>query len=477
MLKIAVIAIILGIAGLIIFDIGFISSRYIKPNIPFMKGQQSTGNSQATISGVIHLNGQIPQGSSISVGVREHGSSTDYQIFASGITATDDSPWQYNQAQEGKSYQIQAYLDLNGAHNATSDSITVSAPATDEILTINIVSEPTPSPLPATISGTLYINGYIPDGATFDLLGRQYGSTANYTVVVDNLTAQVKRTITYSNAIAGQKYEVKGQLLDVNGTVIGESPIVVISAPSDNATLTINSSAQPPAGSITPIGSPASGGPAGSTPPASGNATISGTMNFNGSAPANSSIVILAKLPTDANYNVVVNGVTPSNGATWSWNGAVAGATYSMVAVLKAPTSNTNSTYDVADSQTYTVAAPAQNQLFTINTGIAMGAPTGSVWVTCGTKGSNNAWTGNTLNFSSTAGAQYYTFQVGSQSGGSDILNISQVAQSTTNQTIPLGSINDSVIYFAQYAVASVTNPTPAQMSPFSNAYTFKCPN
>ena len=473
--KIALVAIVVIIFGLIFFDIGFLASKYIKPNVPFLNSQD--GSKQGGISGTIHLNGPIPQGSSISIGVREHGSTSDYTIFVSGMTAVDDVAWNYAQAQDGKSYQLQAYLDLNGSHSAMSDPLTVSAPAAEEVLTINIESAPAASPTPSTISGTLYINGYIPDGAVFDLLGRTYGSTGNYSVVINDLNAQVQNSLSYSSAVSGQKYEVKGQLLDVNGTVIGESPIVVISAPSDNAQVTINSSAQPPAGSVTPIGSvaPSASGSPSASAPASGGSTISGTINFNGSAPGGSSIVILAKTTTESNYNVVVNGVTPGNGSTWSWNGATPGTTYNMVAVLKGQQNNQN--IDYADSQTYTVAAPAQNQLFTLNTGISMGAPTGSVWVTCGTKGNNNVWSGNTLNFSSVNGGQYYSFQVGSTSGGSDINNIQQAAQSTANQTISIGNLNDSVIYYAQYAVSSVTNPTPAQMSPFSGAYTFKCPN
>lgn len=479
--KVGLVAIVLIIFGLIFFDVGLLTSRYLKPSIPFLNSLQN--NKQASISGVIRLNGPIPQGSSISIGIRDHASAGDYAIFASGLPATDDSSWQYTQAEEGKSYQLQAYLDLNGTHNSTSDPLTVTAPAGEEELTINIISS-APSQETATISGTLYINGYIPQGAVFDLLARPYGSTGNYSVVVNNLSAQVQRTLSYSSASSGQKYEIKGQLFDTNGTVIGESPISVISAPSDNAVMTINSSAQPPAGTITPI---SSGNPSASASPTAsasgtGNAVISGTINFNGSAPSGSSIVILAKLPTDAGYSTVVNGISPNSGSTWSWNGALTGATYNMVAVLKGQV-NGDQNIDYADSQTYTVAAPAQNQLFTLNTGISMGAPTGSVWITCGTKGSNNVWSGNTVNFSSVSGAQYYSFQIGSTSGGSDIANISQAAQplpsgvSNPAQTINVNNLNDSVIYYAQYAVASVTNPTPAQYSPYSGVYTLKCPN
>lgn len=478
--KIAVGVILITIFGLIFFDVGFLASKYIKSNIPFMNsGSPSVTTSltkQATVSGTIQINGPIPQGSSISMAVREHGASGGFTIFASGLPAVDDTFWQYSQGKEGQSYDFQSYLDLNGRRFgfATSDSLTVTAPAAEEMITMNIESPSEGELLPATISGTVYINGYIPQGATFDVMGRVYGSTGNFSEVVDNLPALIKRTVTYSSAQAGTKYEIKGQLFDKNGTVIGSSNLVVLSAPSDNAQLTINSAAQPPAGSITPIpaaGSPATPAPSGSVTP-SGSSAISGTINFNGSAPSGSSIVILAKQPADASYQVVVNGVTPANGSTWAWNGAVAGVTYNMTAVLKGQVNSQN--IDYADSQTYTVAAPAANQLLTLNTGISMGAPTGAVSVTCGTK-NNNVWNG-TVNFSSVTGAQYYSFQIGSQSGGSDISNINQAAQSTTNQTINVSNLNDSVVYYAQYAVSSVANPTPAQYSAYSGTYTIKCP-
>lgn len=478
MLRIAALAIIIVIFGLLFFDVGFITSRYIKPNVPFINSESTPADSPENqlpgVSGSIHLNGPIPQGASVSIGAREYGGNGDFEIIISGIKAEDDASWVYSQAQNGKTYEIQAYLIVNGAVSVTSGILTVSAPAGEEVLTLNI--ESADNPVPATISGTVYINGYIPNGATFDIMGRKYGSTGNFSEVVDNLPATVKRTVTYSNAVSGQKYEIQGQLFDSKGTVIGTSSSVVLSAPSDNAEMTINSNAQPPQGAVTPIQSSANPSASATSLPSSGGTAISGTINFNGSAPSGSSIVILAQQPGQSQYQVVVNGISPQNGSTWTWNGAAAGTTYNMVAVLKAPTSNTNSTYDVADSQTYTVAAPAQNQLFTINTGISMGAPTGSVWITCGTK-TNNVWSGNTVNFSNISGAQYYSMQVGSTSGGNDIANVSQVAQSTTNQTINVNNLNDSVIYYAQYAVSSVTSPTPAQLSPYSGAYTLKCPN
>lgn len=473
MLKIAVAVIIILIFGLIFFDVGFITSRFIKPNIPLSNSIQQK---QAPVSGVVKVNGPIPSGSSISIGVRDHGSSDVYKIFVS-LPAADETAWKYIGALTGSSCEFQAYLDSNGRRLATSETLNVTAPATDEVLTLNIeIPMEDPALVPATISGTVYINGYIPQGATFDIMGRVYGSTGNFSEVVDNLPALIKNPITYSKAQTGTKFEIRGQLFDKNGTIIGTSSSVVLSAPSDNAEVTINSSAAPPAGAITLLENNTGSSAPGSSPATSalpiGSSAISGTINFNGSAPSGSSIVILAAPQGQTSYQTVVNGISPANGTTWTWNGAATGTTYNMVAVLKGQSNGQN--IDYADSQTYTVAAPAANQLFTINTGISMGAPTGSVSITCGTK-NNNIWNG-TLNFSTVTGAQYYSMQLGSTSGGNDIANVNQAAQSTANQTINVSGLKDSVVYYAQYAVSSVTNPTPAQYSPYSGAYTIKCP-
>lgn len=475
LLKGIAIGIVVLIFALVFFDAGLITSKFVKPNIPFFN---SSGQKQVLVSGVVKINGPIPQGSSISIGVREHGLADVYKIFVT-LPAADETPWKYIGAISGNSYEFQAYLDTNGNRSTTSEPLVVTAPAGEEILTLNIETPPAPQPQPASISGVVYINGYIPEGATFDILGRVYGSLEDYSVVVKDLSATVKRTMTYTNAVSGEKYEVIGKLYDSKGSLIGTSNNIAISAPSDNAELMINSSAAPPVGAITVLQNNTSSSAPSNTPTSSalpaGSSAISGTINFNGSAPSGSSIVILATPQgTTQDYQVVVNGITPANGSTWTWNGAAAGTTYNMLAVLKGQQNNQNTDY--ADSQTYTVAAPANNQLFTLNTGFSLGAPSGPVFPTCSTHNSNNTWD-MTVNFTNVTGAQYYVLQLGSTSGGNNVVNASQTAQTTSNNTQQVNAtINDSVVYYAQYAVASVTNPTPAQLSPFSGPFTIKCP-
>lgn len=103
------------------------------------------------ISGTININGYIPSNGNITLGVRITGTSQFNQI-ASNISATDGVAWSYNSAQTGTSYDIQAYLWQNGQPYSQSQILTVSAPATGEVLTINAQSPPTTTPSGNSIS-------------------------------------------------------------------------------------------------------------------------------------------------------------------------------------------------------------------------------------------------------------------------------------------------------------------------------------
>lgn len=201
--------------------------------------------------------------------------------------------------------------------------------------------------------------------------------------------------------------------------------------------------------------------------------TISGTISFTGTAPTGTSIVIVARANgTSDPYKTVVSGISATNGATWNWSSAQNGKTYDMIAILKGSSGGIDTDY--ASSQTYVVTAPAFLQIFSVNAASAPAAPTGTVTTTCATHLSNNTWTAS-VNFETTTGAQMYKLQVGSTSGASDIINTSQSAQSGSTQNVT-ATLTDSVVYYAQYAVATAPNPTAAQYSPFSTPVSIKCP-
>lgn len=202
-------------------------------------------------------------------------------------------------------------------------------------------------------------------------------------------------------------------------------------------------------------------------------ATISGTIDLSGTILSNTSIVIAAKKSgsTDS-YQVVVSGISASDNATWSWGSAESGVSYDLIAILKGSSNGVN--IDYAKSQIYVVNAPSSNQIFAINAGFSMNAPTNTITTTCSTYNNNNTWQA-TVNFPSVSGAQAYWLQIGTTSGASDFQNVKQNAATGDNQTISV-TLTDSVIYYAQYAVASVVNPETAQYSAFSSTQSIKCP-
>lgn len=203
-----------------------------------------------------------------------------------------------------------------------------------------------------------------------------------------------------------------------------------------------------------------------------GNSTISGSISFTGTAPSGTSIMIVARLNGTSNsYTPVASGVAAANGSSWNWGTAASGITYDMVAILKGTGSN-GVAIDYAMSQTYVVTAPAYSQIFSLNSASAPAQPSGSITTTCSNK-TNNSW-GVTVTFPSVSGVQWYKLQVGTTSGGSDVMNTSQAASSMSPSST--ASFTDSVIYYAQFAVANTANPTDAQYSEFSEPQEIKCP-
>lgn len=104
------------------------------------------------ISGTISLNGYVPpSGSYITLGVRPTGTGQFTQLTGN-ISATDGVAWNYPSAISGNSYDIQAYLWQNGSPYSQSQILTLPAPATNEVLTINAQTPPTTTPSGGSIS-------------------------------------------------------------------------------------------------------------------------------------------------------------------------------------------------------------------------------------------------------------------------------------------------------------------------------------
>lgn len=464
-LLIGIVVLLLGTVGILLYQSKTTSTKNASPK-------------PASISGRFDVNGVIPAGASITVVQKVVGSSTS-KIFASNLPVADQSPWSFNKAVEGKTYQIQAQVVVNGSIVSSSAPLVVTAPADDETLKLDIESEKHEAG--ATISGNILVAGYIPPGATIAIKGRKLGAQT-FTTVAQNLNGQPKQFMSYTSALSGITYEVEGVLLDANGKTIGTSNVLAVTAPAVNELLTINSSAVPTI-TATPTPTPASannpsqGNNPTPTPQPSSGALVSGGINLNGPAPANSRIVILSSALNANNYSVAVNNITPIDGSTWSWNGAQSGTWYTLIAVLKQHNANGTDT-DIATSAPINVAAPATNIIFTINSGISLAAPGGPVTVTCSSyNGGPNQNNWNVIiNFASVPGAQAYWYQVGNNSGGNNITNTAQQTNGTTSQTLT-ATFNNNTTYYAQYAYANVPVAPlgSSQWSGFSSSTSLQC--
>ncbi len=404
------------------------------------------------ITGTLNINGVIPEGATIAITERPLNHPGAPTTFTQGLPAADNGSWNFSDAVSGETYELQALVQVNGETVAYSTPIHVTAPASHEELVVNLEAD-NPSVEPATISGYVHVNGYIPAGATIRVLGKTTDE-AEYTTVAGDLPGRTKQFMSYTTAISGTTYQVIGQLYDVNGVEVGSSNTLIVTAPAHDELLVINSKAQPPA---TPT-------PAPQTPtPTVASTTVSGSIDFNGAAPPNSRIVIFQKENGQQNFLVALDNVIPLDGTTWQWNQAKNATWYDLVAILKQRQSD-GTDKDIARSTTMTVASPANNIQLTINSGVSLPAPTGAITVTCNSQ-SGNAWN-TTLNFQSVSGAQSYWFQIGSTNGGADRMNQTQNSNNNPLQTITT-TFQNGTTYYARYAYATVPN-APSGSSDYS---------
>lgn len=410
---------------------------------------------KATISGSLDLNGVYDSTETINILVRKKDIG-DFKPVITGLQATDQAVWTWEDAVKNQNYEVKAQLLKDKEIVDSSDTITVTAPAVQESLTFNITPK-TPQPQPAEISGTLDINGYIPAQATLTIFQTPQGSDVEQPVVT-GITAKDKGVWVWSGAESGKTYKLKAVLM-MDGKTISDSPEISLSAPAANETLTVNSQAKSPVPQ---------------------KATISGSINLNGSAPYNTRIMILQRVKGTSDYKMALDNINPVDGTSWSWNGAISGTTYDLMAVLKLK-QNDGSDLDYAYSTNLSVSAPAVNETLSINTAITLAAPPAPPAIACDSQANNDYKIKFTFDLQNSA-SQYW-LQIGTTDGGTDIVNqrINPLTQSfqlqggkvtITSFTVPMGKN-----VWARYAYS--LSPTSGQLtafSSFSNTQLFTCP-
>jgi len=404
----------------------------------------------ATISGSIKYNGIKPEDPSqgkVVVEQREVGE-TQYEIAIDYVPLEDNASWSWKDAQEGKTYQIRAYVQYQGKRIADSTTVTVTAPASSQNLIFNVTAKDIPSSgdKPSdtvTISGILNLNGYVPDGSFVNILSRE-GSTGDFQTLTQGITAVDGRKLTWNAAKAGVYYTFRGQLYDVNGNLIGTSEDVSIVGPASGQVLTIDSIAQAPAEKT----------------------SISGQVILNGPTQPNSSILLLQRKPGDKNFTAF-DRIAAVSGAKWNWDNALSGQAYEISASLQV------NEQDTSVGNVLRVTAPAENETITINTNYSLTPPTQTPSVSCGNQ-QDGRWNA-VITFPAIANAAQYFMQVGTSQGSRD--TFSERTNATGGNVTRNVLVNQDQSYYSAYAYTFDTSCSSQQcFSGSSPTLVFKCP-
>ncbi len=438
---------------LIVLLVMIIGAMYYADHIRNQSQQQIAvlAKNHASISGSIDFNGYTPSNATITISERISGGGS-FTPVVTGLDPIDGEAWVWNNAVSGVAYDLQASLIVNGNAVATSQILTVAAPASSEVL--RIVSTLASPNSTAQISGSIDLNGYIPVGSTIAIGARQKG-TQNYTIVASGIFPQDGATWSWANAVTGTTYEVVAYLQQ-NGTTLSQSPKIVTEAPAENEVLVLNSTAVPPQPAIV---------------------TVSGSFNINGVIPPNSSVSLGVRPTGTSQFNIVASNLPANNGGAWSWSGASSGTSYDFQAYVVTNGGQTN-----ISSQILTTNAPAANEILTINAPNIPPAPTGTTMTnTCvGKNPSTNLWQVQ-FNFNtnySAPGVQQYLFTVGNNNGGNQFVNNtitpSNMGSPNQSQSYTSGFVfTEGQTYYAQWAYATCANCNT--FSNFSPSLQFYC--
>lgn len=432
------------IALIVIAIIGIVAMLFVSGKLPGQK---------ATISGTLDYNGTTSEGATVAITARKIGEQ-QYTTILSGLMPESGTSWSWSNAESGKAYDIQAVLQLDGKNIATSPQLFVAAPASDEVLLINSIYSP--SDKKAAISGTVDMNGSVPQGSTI-AIGVKSPAETEYSIVATDLAAVDGVKWSWGDAKEGSLYSIKA-FLQVNGSNLYESNALQVAAPASGELLTLN--ARVPNATPTPSVAPPTAG------------AISGTINLNGPTPSNSTIVIAARVSGTSQFNVVASNVSANNGAPWAWKSANNGTSYDLQAWVQSNSAT------VLQSQILTVTAPASSETLTINNASSQFAapPSGSMTSSCESF-NNNQWqvSFNYNNNGVIQNPQQYNLMAGSTSGGSQIFStITTPGQPGQPQNYTSGNLfNPNQTYYAQYAYSVCTNCNI--WSAFSSPLSFTC--
>jgi hypothetical protein len=426
----------------------------------FSKNQSSAEPS--TISGQIDYNGLKPTGKEdtslvkVKLMARPYGQGGEYETLNVDVPLEDNANWEWTQAEVGKTYEIISEITYKDISVKKSTTAVATAPAEGIVLVFNITKEDieavkdqgasseTNTNDPATVSGAIAINGFIPSGSVVNIYGRKAGTKDEFKEALSDLPAKPTMTFAYKNAVAGETYEYQAELYNSSGTFIGQSNYITVTAPANNELVTINSTAQAP----------------------SQKATITGNIKLNGNLQQGSTVLLLQRKSGQTDYQVIDR--YPANKSIdYTWNGATAGVVYDITAALQVNEQNT------ATGNVVTVTAPATGVNLTIDTNFNLQPPTSTPQVSCGGADQTNHFNA-TISVPQIENAKKYQLEVGTSAGANNTLNQTLQPGQTANIYIPAESP-----YFTRYAYTACTDceiNNSSNWSGWSPTLGFKCP-
>jgi hypothetical protein len=407
----------------------------------------ATAKKQTTISGNILFQGYASDEAYLVIAEKTPGQDSFKSVITGIVPQTGAIPWTWKEATAGTNYEIQAQLKIRGNTIQSSTSNVISAPGSNVNLVI-VSNQAPPTPAPAQVSGTVNINGYIPQGAMVNITADTTSGPGGQTTL-PQITATDDSSWSWSNASSGTTYDITAQLVDVNGNPLALPVSANITAPSSGLQFNINSTAQPPAPTVT---------------------GLSGNITINGSIPTNAYITIGTRVSGTSSFNQVGSNISATNNVAWSWQQAQAGTSYDVQAYLW----SNNQPY--AQSPITTIVAPANNVSLTINAQQSTSAPgSNTMNVSCG--GQQSGAYQATINYntqSNLSNASSYNIIVTLASQGSQVLNTTvSPPNPTQSQNLTTTYIFTSgATYYAQYAYAIGGS---SNYSPLSPAIQFSC--
>lgn len=416
-------------------------------------GLREPATKPSSISGIIDFAGLKPSAGDVGT-VRvltrlNNDPASTYTDTGVNLPLEDNAVWNWTNAVEGEVYDIKAVLSINGDEITQSPVITVSAPATNQVLVLDVTWDMLPDKVaeeyPVTVSGTVKVNGFIPSGSRIVGYGKRSDSLTDTYVEGPAVTAASTVDWAWDKAANGRKYTFYAIMYDSASNPIGTSDYMEKAAPFSDGNLVINSTAVAPAQKT----------------------TISGVVRISGKIPDNSEVDIHARKSDEENYTTIMS-LKASGEVTWEWNQADNGAFYEIDAVLDIP--------DGTDPQSNSVSvtAPAANVLLNIDTGKSLSAPNQKPELSS-CEDLDDGKKKAELEYDGISGAKMFWIQIGDEKGKSNIKNSKVTAPASDSSLDFEVKIDEDKDYYTRYAYSTCADCGESSYSTFSDSLKFRC--